>query len=425
MISAKRYVPRSKEIMQGSHRFTTPKKHHFVPSKSSPRKDGIHVTSEIRLSSRSLQKSTAASHDATKELHLLTIGDPHFKTKNMPEMTLFAQRSLQLIDTLCPDAVVVLGDILDTHSKIDQVPAKLATEWLYHISLKTKLVILIGNHDRVNDHDFLSDQHPFTALKCWKNTLVVDTGCFFDVKGIRFFAMPYVPPGRFLEGIYTSFTQQGIPEEQHEDVLLSLPLIFAHQEFRGAKMGAFVSEIGDVWPEHFPYVISGHIHDAQTPQRNLRYVGTPLQHAFGDTQDKTVSLFTLRVTGASIEYHEECIDLCLKKKKVLLTNAEDFLDTKPQVDLEKTHLKWIIRGTRSELVALRNTDHYKAWKDMIDEHIIPDPPLQHKLPSDAIVGDTLDIFQGKSYMDIFRDQVQMSEDIALMNAFRHVFGPLL
>ena len=74
-----------------------------------------------------------------------------------PEMEVFVARTLSLIEETRPPLVVVLGDVLDTHIKIDQVPAKLAVEWLGKIARLSRLVLLIGNHDRVNDEDFLTD----------------------------------------------------------------------------------------------------------------------------------------------------------------------------------------------------------------------------------------------------------------------------
>lgn len=340
----------------------------------------------------------------------------------MSEMEVFVSRTLSLIQETKPPLVVVLGDVLDTHSKIDQIPAKLAVEWLGKIAKLSRLVLLIGNHDRVNDEDFLTDQHPFTALKQWDNTLVVDSGRPVPVEGFRLYAMPYVPCGRFEEGLRESFRRNGMPDDLFEETLKQTHLLLAHQEFRGAKMGAFVSEKGDVWPLDAPLVVSGHIHDAQTPQPNVRYIGTPLQHAFGDTRDKTVSFFVLKRERGVETCLESRVDLGFKKRLAITTSAADFLTTDPRVDPEKTIFVWHIAGTRAEVVALRHTDKYKLWKPWIVEKVLPDAPLQQMLPSDTGSDPTpLESFEGKTYMQILKEQVLHSENPGLRSAFESVF----
>ena len=105
--------------------------------------------------------------------------------------------------------------------------------------------------------------------------------------------VPYVPPGKFDDAIKTCDDIGDIKDYK---------CIFAHQEFYGAKMGAIISKDGDKWPLHNPLVVSGHIHDYQRPQENIIYIGTPMQHAFGDNTKKTISILTIN------NISEECIE---------------------------------------------------------------------------------------------------------------------
>ena len=76
--------------------------------------------------------------------------------------------------------------------------------------------------------------------------------------------------------------------------------IFCHQEFYGVQMGAIKSLDGDKWLLDYPYVFSGHIHDRQQLQPNLYYVGSCLQHAFGESSKKTVALLNFEKESINI-----------------------------------------------------------------------------------------------------------------------------
>jgi len=246
--------------------------------------------------------------------------------------------------------------------------------------------IIVGNHDRPNNSVFLTDQHPFNALKCWKNTIIIDVVHQEMIKGHLFTFVPYVYPGRFMEAIdFLYGIIKETPPAQRESLLseketiksshlinlkgeqLSNPIdlsigdckkstcIFAHQEFKGAKMGAIISEEGDPWGLNLPLVISGHIHDYDHLQSNIIYVGTPIQHAFGDRSDKTVSWFTFNDDGS---YHEERIDLKLPKKMIIHIPYDNIEETSLP---ENAEIKVIIIGNTSQIKTASRLTKIKTW----------------------------------------------------------------
>jgi hypothetical protein len=91
----------------------------------------------------------------------------------------------------------------------------------------------------------ISDDHPFTALKEWDNFLVVDNVTSISLKEKRFVFVPYVPVGRFQEAL--DQLDISIIDERPE-------IIFAHQEFYGAQMGAIKSINGDKWSDEAPFL---------------------------------------------------------------------------------------------------------------------------------------------------------------------------
>lgn len=208
---------------------------------------------------------------------ILVIGDPHFKVSNVHDTLLMSKNIILIAHDKKPDIIVVLGDLLDRHEAINMTPLVNAIDFLHQLQDIAPLYVLIGNHDRKNNQDFLSKEHPFTAVKYWNNTIVVDQCHTTVVKNIKLTFVPYVPPGQFQKALDTIDWQ-----DSH--------LIFTHQEFKGCKMGAITSSHGDEWATTNPYIISGHIHDYQMLQNNILYVGTPIQHKFGENENKFIFL---------------------------------------------------------------------------------------------------------------------------------------
>ena len=235
---------------------------------------------------------SSLSYDPSTDLKVITIGDPHFKVNNIHESKAMTENLVSMVKQMKPDIIVCLGDILDRHETIHVTPLTLAIEFLEKLKNIAPLYVIIGNHDRPNNSDFMSDMHPFNALKLWDNTTVIDSVYKETFKGkYEFIFMPYVYPGRFLEGISHLPVERGDDVDKDKPNVRSAHCVFGHQEFFGAKMGAIVSQMGDKWPHDYPLVISGHIHDYGRPQFNIVYTGTPMQHAFGDHNSKTVSEF--------------------------------------------------------------------------------------------------------------------------------------
>ncbi len=210
---------------------------------------------------------------APRSVDILVVGDPHFRPDNARATQVLADLVVSAAADV--DAVVVLGDILDRHDKIDLHCLTRATAFLarIHGALARRggtLVVIVGNHDRPNNADFLSDKHPFGALRMWPRTVVAATACeSFSVGGHAFAAVPYVPVGRFEEAM-------GGPGWPARLRVEGVRAVFAHQEFRGARLGAVKSRHGDLYPaEEAPLCISGHIHEySKLP--GVVYPGAPI-----------------------------------------------------------------------------------------------------------------------------------------------------
>lgn len=426
-----------------------------------------------------MSKKISKKIEKKEKLSSLVIGDFHFKVSNVQDTDLMTIEIIKIAEEIKPDYIVCLGDTLDRHESIHVTPLENAIKILDALRKIAPLYILIGNHDRPNNSNFLTTEHPFTAVKHWENTYIADNCIEQTIKDRLFLFVPYVPPGRLHEALSFHFSckeryigsrdmimslvelitdksknnskkttknikntskvdskidskvddqtgqdkkgkklvitkiskneklkavkkgketdkksskgrknmkesdnsddikkdesendvviidkdkdddsdeeikkdndnedkkedededdkkeeEMKIPnykgmefedifddllaetkeiminddilpikrnlfDKYHEkllhlifdDLLKPYTAIYAHQEIRHAKMGAIISQDGDVWFPNWPYMISGHVHDYDQLCPNMLYTGTPIQHAYGDRDDKTISL---------------------------------------------------------------------------------------------------------------------------------------
>ena len=330
-------------------------------------------------------------------LNALCIGDPHFKSDNGEETQILTEKIRDLIRDRHPDFVVILGDILHRHEKIDLHPFHRAINFLETIheelmKYDAYLYIVIGNHDRSNNTIFMTDEHVFNPLKKWKNTFVADTAIVHSGRtssestspGIEYKCMiiPYVPPGRLIEAIATvdsnyvrtkdsdqneniKDTESNTEEELEytDHFRKEINMVFTHQEFMGAKMNTITSNVGDPWPTINPLCMSGHIHDYQVLAANLIYTGTPIQHGFADSTRKTVSWITMDISipGLKTKYTEERISLGIRGRRQFNIKADEFMDHVAHFkkEAETSYIKLKISGSKQSLKSLGKSPEYK------------------------------------------------------------------
>lgn len=276
---------------------------------------------------------------------VLVIGDPHFKTSNEFETTQLFNIVEHFLKNCEVSYIIVLGDICDTHERVDIRPLKRATEFLIMLTKYHPTFVLIGNHDRVNNSDYLSPVHVLSTLELLPipNLTIVSKPIIFDDMCL----CPYVPNNRFKEALAT-IGISGAPGE-------GIRIIFAHQEIKGAQMGAIVSTIDETWPSENIPVISGHIHDYQKVGLNWTYVGTPFCHNYGSNSRKTVSLWEWGGDGNEVLISipkETRLDLHLPMKKTEHLAVEDIYKRSDWQPEDNVLYKWRIKGLKGEIQKL-------------------------------------------------------------------------
>lgn len=252
----------------------------------------------------------------------LIIGDPHIKGNNIKYTEPFISQTVNIARERSKDGlnfIIILGDTLDGHEKIDMRSMNRATKFILELSRITETYVLIGNHDRANNQEYLTSDHPFYGLEIVgapeKNpdmtykerkykVNIVRRPTAIRINNQRILLCPYVPPGKFDESLETIAIRKNdkVGQFNVKEDMNKIKVIFAHQEFKGCNIGNMKSSIGDHWPKDRPLVISGHIHENHSPQENIIYPGTPYQTSYNDKGEKGIFMFRFYEKGHKIEH---------------------------------------------------------------------------------------------------------------------------
>ena len=164
---------------------------------------------------------------------ILVFGDTHFKPKDYEAGEELISKAYETAEQITPTAIILLGDTMDTHETAKNAPWKQACRFIECLSEIAPVYVLIGNHDLINQSQFLTDNHFFNPLKKWKNVTIVDTPICVEIGGYNIVLCPYVPPGRFEEALDMMMELGGCNEDF--DWREEASCIFGHQEMQGVE----------------------------------------------------------------------------------------------------------------------------------------------------------------------------------------------
>ncbi len=341
---------------------------------------------------------------------VLTIGDQHIKPSNIPEVDIFLTKLDEYLSRNKPDIIISMGDLLHTHEKLYSVCLNKVVEYVNILRKHAPTYILVGNHDFFNNQEYLNCNHWLNVLKEYDNVKIVDDVFILNYNSgdnrshnIKLTLCPYVPDGRFKEALNT---KKGEWEDSN--------CIFAHQLLDGAKMGAITAENIEKWNDTDPMLIGAHIHDKQWVQNNFYIVGSVLQEAFGESDDKSILLLTLNpndkiVNKDNIVYEE--INLDLPKKKILYIDMDELENFNiDKLNLSTTEYKLTINGNCEEFEAFKKTTKYKELikkVKIVFKH--KREYLQHKKKEYEDIKD-IDISKKQNFNNILQDLITKEEN---------------
>lgn len=330
-------------------------------------------------------------------MKFLCIGDPHFKTDNYEETNDFIKKLENYIkeNLVQIDYIIVLGDILHNHEKLHTSALNIATNFFKMlISYKpNRVYCLVGNHDAISNTIFLTDNHWLNILKEWNTITVVDKPLKLELENNNFVVMcPYVPDGMLHKAL------NFIPDWQKSQI------IFAHQLLDGAKMGAVIAENVEEWKDNYPLLISGHIHDKQKVKKNLYYTGSSLQHAYGESNDKTISLVDLN----TLKIDE--IDLKVMTKRIVYVDAENLKSLKLDIK-ENENVKLVVSGDYNFFKEYKNTEFIKEKFKEVDKIIFKQKNIERKQNKYESIND---------YLQLIEHMVKEEKEEELYSFYQHI-----
>lgn len=264
---------------------------------------------------------------------VLFVGDLHVKRSNASQIAILADRITTDVEASDIRFVVLAGDLLDTHERVDVQSMNAAYDFIRAVRTIGRVFVLVGNHDYINNQQYLTDAHWMNGMKEWTDVVIVDRPIEYD----GFFFVPYVYPGRFVEALDGAFGDRWKSEAE---------CVFAHQEFRGCKMGAFVSVDGDEWDASYPLVVSGHVHERQRPAANVFYPGSGLVHSFGHS-DQGYSILRFTSDNGDDPIEETRVSLDVQRKRVVRMRVGDAVRSKDMT----ASTRFDVVGTTVELAA--------------------------------------------------------------------------
>lgn len=328
-------------------------------------------------------------------MKILFIGDPHIKTDNNEEVSILLLELQKKCELHHFDRIIIGGDLMHYHERIFTQALNKTLEFVVTLSKYAPVDIIVGNHDMINNQQFLSSHHWMHVLSHLENVFVIDKPVCRKIDDFTFLICPYVFPGRFIEALETECKEWK-----------TMNVIFAHQEFKGCKMGAIISKDGDEWKDDNPLVISGHIHDNQRIGKNIYYPGTPLQHAFGD-MDKRIVCY--------IDENGLCTDLPLDVpiKKIINSEIKDLKDIKVKSN-ESIKLK--LKGTAEECKLFKQTAVYTEYinKGVKIQFEVGDKSVSMSLKVNE------DTKKKTTFRSILENSVQMDGDTLLLKIYKEL-----
>lgn len=336
---------------------------------------------------------------------IICVGDIHIKQDNAHLIDIIEEQLVAYVINHKPDYVILLGDILHYHEKLHTQNLNKACKLIENISKYSVVICLVGNHDYIQNAQFCTTNHWMNPLKKWNNVHIVDRPQKFYFDDKFFVCCPYVPPGRFTEALETYIDSGDWRESK---------FIFAHQEFKGCKMGAIISEHGDDWILENPLVISGHIHDKQRLPNNIYYTGACLQHSFGETGYPTLLLIK----------EEELIELNLElpRKKTIYTTLDEINDIQKIIEKTKSEevesLRLVIKGDHEQFKVFQKTKEYELLEKNSKIKVAFKPeeiPLDESDEPDGSYGS-----HGPSFEDLLYENILKMRNEKLYSIYQKV-----
>lgn len=292
-----------------------------------------------------------------QRVRVFVIGDTHFRNKFIETGELLTEKCIAFVEKYKPDFIVLLGDILHSHADTKQSEFDLAQTFIISLSQYAKTFVLIGNHDYINNSQFLSDKHFFNTFKKIENVVIVDKCIHYFHNGMDFVFCPFTLSSRFMEALFTCRDMDTGKEYSYRYARC----IFSHIDIFGASYsnGTVVNdECVTKWSKKQPFLISGHIHKNQRLS-NVYYPGSSTQVSCDEDPNKIVALITFSEGKRKIKE----LSLNIPGVYIVKTGIDEIDNAREQIDkychIHKVKIR--VSATAVEYEAFIKSDKYSEF----------------------------------------------------------------
>lgn len=286
----------------------------------------------------------------TKEEKVVAVvsTDWHLKRDNIDETKDLVVQKCKLADELGTDLLICLGDVFDSR-KSQELSVLSAFSDILDIVFREnkKMIVVPGNHDKVNYSSIQSFLDPFTynpSMRLCRDTFLTNE-LGFPAAFIPFWEestmeekLKDVPDG------YTVFSHFGTNQSVNNDGTKNESLLT-------------VSSL-----KRFKKVYLGHFHDTHAPSDNILHIPSIKQNNYGENNKKGFTVITENgesffVKGKFKEYKTYIFDLDKSPKKDL-----DLLVSKNTNSPD--HIRVEVIGSQSKLKSLKRESFTNSGIDL-------------------------------------------------------------
>ncbi len=246
------------------------------------------------------------------------------------DQAVWAERFLEKVRELKPDAVVMAGDVYDRGlppRKAAQLLSRLVTSLA---DMEIPVLITAGNHDSVHHLSFLSPlleaRRVYISTPPEQSPELVHVTLQDEFGPVTFWLLPYVYPAAAAQmlgdteirdydaAVRRILAAQGIDFTQRNVIVAHQNVTEGGQEAERGGSESMVGGVGQVDYtafDGFEYAALGHIHSSYAVGRpEVRYAGSPMAYHFNETKQpcKGPLLVTLGEKGSPVSIERQDIE---------------------------------------------------------------------------------------------------------------------
>lgn len=212
-------------------------------------------------------------------VRLLCTSDWQTSLGNLERCRAMLKQLLEIIDEKSPDWVLHLGDVKDAFNPVDQRVTNFLVEATQEICKRTRMAILLGNHDRISTSEDADDCMPaLAAAGAWTITSPETAQL---AKHVHVFGVPFSrDPDKVAAAIASH------PKVPCGILLFHADIAECEYGFNRPGKGMPLSKL---MAEKYAICLGGHVHYHQQiggPKSNAWYVGSPFCMDWGEANQQ-------------------------------------------------------------------------------------------------------------------------------------------